>query len=126
MPRACRRLVRQFVFDSAGLTKNRTTWKNRIAYTPDWSTWNDWQHSGANGQWPHLDQLFASANIVTGEGGLDALNWFAAAPTSGRRPVNQGRATPLVREGATATVQAARGAVCQTLGGVVKQAASAQ
>lgn len=40
--------------------------------------------------------------------------------------VNQGKATPIVREGATATVQAASGAVCQNLGGVVKPAASAQ
>ena len=33
------------VFDGAGLTKNLTTWKNLIAYSPDWSTWNGVQHS---------------------------------------------------------------------------------
>jgi hypothetical protein len=39
--------------------------------------------------------------------------------------VNQGKTTPLVRVGTTATVQAASNAVCQSLGGVVKQSASA-
>lgn len=38
------------------------------------------------------------------------------------KAVNQGKATPVVREGTTATVQAASDAVCQNLGGVVKQA----
>jgi hypothetical protein len=84
------------VFDGAGLTKNLTTWKNLITYSPDWSTWNGVQHSGANGQWPHLDSLFASSNIdvvsfdnylplsdwTTGNGGLDCVNWTQAAPTS--------------------------------------------
>jgi hypothetical protein len=41
------------------------------------------------------------------------------------RAVNQGKTTPVVREGVTATVQAASNAVCQNLGGVVKQNASA-
>ena len=84
------------VFDGAGLTRNLTTYKNLIAYSPDWSTWNGVQHSGANGQWPHLDSLFASANIdlvsfdnylplsdwTAGNGGLDCMNWDAPAPTS--------------------------------------------
>ncbi len=84
------------VFDGAGLPKNLTTWKNLIAYSPDWSSWNGWQHSGANGQWPHLDSLFASPNIdvvsfdnylplsdwTTGTGGLDCANWGAAKPTT--------------------------------------------
>ncbi len=84
------------VFDGAGLTKNLTTWKNLIAYSPDWSSWNGWQHPGENGQWPHLDSLFASANIdvvsfdnylplsdwTTGIGGLDCVNWTESAPTA--------------------------------------------
>jgi hypothetical protein len=84
------------VFDGAGLTKNLAAGKNLIAYSPDWSSWNGWQHAGANGQWPHLDSLFASPNIdvvsfdnylplsdwTLGAGGLDALNWNAPAPTS--------------------------------------------
>ncbi len=49
------------------------------------------QHPGENGQWPHLDQLYASSAIdfvafdnylplsdwTTGAGGLDAANWQA-------------------------------------------------
>ena len=76
------------MFDGAGLTKNLTTWENLISYSADWSTWNGVQHSGANGQWPHLDRLFASSNIdlvsfdnylplsdwTTGGGGLDCVN----------------------------------------------------
>lgn len=83
------------IFDGAGLTKNLTTWENLISYSADWSTWNGVQHSGANGQWPHLDRLFASANIdlvsfdnylplsdwTTG-GGFDVLHWGDAAPTT--------------------------------------------
>jgi uncharacterized protein (TIGR02217 family) len=81
------------VFDGAGLTKNISTLKNLITYSADWSSWMGWQHPGANGQWPHLDQLWAHANIdlvsfdnylplsdwTTGNGGLDALNWSAPA-----------------------------------------------
>ena len=84
------------VFDGAGLTKNTTTLKNLVSYSADWSTWMGYQHPGANGQWPHLDSLWASSNIdvvsfdnylplsdwTTGGGGLDAQNWQAAAPTS--------------------------------------------
>ena len=54
------------------------------------------QHPGANGQWPHLDSLYASASIdlvsfdnylplsdwTSGTGGLDAANWNAPAPPS--------------------------------------------
>jgi hypothetical protein len=84
------------VFDGAGLTRNLTAWKNLIAYSPDWSTWNGWQHSGENGQWPHLDSLFASPNVdvvsfdnylplsdwMTGSGGLDCANWTAPKPAT--------------------------------------------
>ncbi len=84
------------VFDGAGLTKNTTTLKNLITYSADWSSWMGWQHPGANGQWPHLDALWASPNIdfvaldnylplsdwTTGGGGLDAANWRAPAPVS--------------------------------------------
>jgi len=83
------------VFDAAGLHRDLGAYKNLIAYSPDWSTWNGWQHPGANGQWPHLDQLFASSNIdlvafdnylplsdwTLGDGGLDCHNWNAPKPT---------------------------------------------
>ena len=82
------------VFDNQGLTKNPVTQKNLIAYSADWSAWMGYQHPGANGQWPHLDSLWASANIdlvgfdnylplsdwITGDAGLDAINWQATAP----------------------------------------------
>lgn len=82
------------VFDSAGLAKNTTTLTHLITYSADWSSWMGWQHPGANGQWPHLDPLWASPNIdlvsfdnylplsdwTTGEGGLDAQNWRAPPP----------------------------------------------
>ena len=76
-------------FDSAGFTKNLTSLENLITYSSDWSSWMGWQHTGANGQWPHLDQLWANPNIdfvsfdnymplsdwTSGNGGLDAENW---------------------------------------------------
>jgi hypothetical protein len=76
-------------FDSAGLTKNLGALTNLLTYSADWSSWMGWQHTGANGQWPHLDQLWANSNIdfvsfdnymplsdwTTGDGGLDAENW---------------------------------------------------
>lgn len=83
------------VFNNAGLTVDTVNYHNLIAYSPDWSTWNGVSHSGTymsttfNGQWPHLDQLFASANInlvsldnymplsdwTTGTGGRDTIAW---------------------------------------------------
>lgn len=83
-------------FDGAGLTKNLTNYKNLIAYSADWSTWTGWQHVGANGQWPHLDSLFASPNIdlvsfdnylplsdwTTGESDLDRVHWTDPRPNS--------------------------------------------
>ena len=84
------------VFDGAGLTKNTATLKNLVTYSADWSDWMGFQHPGASGQWPHLDQLWATSNIdlvafdnylplsdwTTGGGGLDAANWQASAPSS--------------------------------------------
>jgi hypothetical protein len=84
------------VFDGTGLTKNTTKLKNLITYSADWSSWMGYQHPGENGQWPHLDALWASPNIdfvsldnylplsdwTTGAGGLDALNWRTPAPAS--------------------------------------------
>ena len=86
------------VFDSAGLTKNLTARKNLIVYSPDWTQWMGAQHSGPgySGIWPHLDSLYAASNIdlvafdnympladwTTGDGGLDAQNWRAPAPSS--------------------------------------------
>ncbi|MBV9286740.1 MAG: glycoside hydrolase TIM-barrel-like domain-containing protein [Hyphomicrobiales bacterium] len=86
-------------FDAAGMTKDLTHSKNLIVYSADWSSWMGWQHPGANGQWPHLDSLWAHANIdfvsfdnylpltdwTTGGGGLDVLNW-SAPPWSGPWP----------------------------------------
>ena len=83
-------------FDAAGLTKDTSGLHNLIAYSADWSDWMGFQHPGENGQWPHLDQLFAHDNIdlvaldnylplsdwTTGDGGLDAANWSAPKPSS--------------------------------------------
>jgi len=84
------------VFDGASLTKDTVNLHNLIAYSADWSNWMGYQHPGANGQWPHLDQLYASSAIdlvsfdnylplsdwTTGTGGLDAANWTAPVPAS--------------------------------------------
>jgi len=97
------------VFDAAGFTKDLTGLHNLISYAADWSDWMGWQHPGASpalpvadGQWPHLDQLWAHANIdlvcfdnymplsdwTTGDGrplpsgqsnNLDVANWSAPA-----------------------------------------------
>jgi hypothetical protein len=59
-----------------------------------------YQHPGANGQWPHLDSLYASTNIdlvsfdnylplsdwTTSEQGLDQQNWLQPAPTGAWPP----------------------------------------
>ena len=84
------------VFDTAGLTKNLSGLNNLITYSADWSDWMGFQHPGEDGQWPHLDSLYASTNVdfvafdnylplsdwTTGQGGLDATNWRSPAPTS--------------------------------------------
>jgi len=84
------------VFDAAGLTKDLASLKNLITYSADWSVWMGVQHSGADGQWPHLDQLYASDNIdvvafdnylplsdwTTGDGGRDVLNWSLPKPST--------------------------------------------
>lgn len=97
------------VFDTAGFTKDLTGLHNLISYAADWSDWMGWQHPGASpalpvadGQWPHLDQLWAHSNIdlvcfdnymplsdwTTGDGSLlpsgqsnnrDVANWSAPA-----------------------------------------------
>jgi uncharacterized protein (TIGR02217 family) len=83
------------VFDSAGFTKDTVNLHNLISYSADWSVWMGYQHPGENGQWPHLDQLYGHDNIdlvcfdnylplsdwTTGDGGLDARNWLAPAPS---------------------------------------------
>jgi len=88
------------IFDGQSLTKNLSTLENLIAYSADWSDWMGFQHPGANGQWPHLDSLWASANIdlvgfdnylplsdwTTGIGGLDAVNWLDPAPSGAWPP----------------------------------------
>ena len=87
------------VFDNAGLSRDTINLHNLIAYSADWSVWMGYQHPGENGQWPHLDQLYASPNIdfvsfdnylplsdwTSGDGGLDAQNWLEA-PSSGTWP----------------------------------------
>jgi hypothetical protein len=84
------------IFDAAALTKDTAGLHNLISYSADWSDWMGVQHADENGQWPHLDQLYAHANIdlvcfdnylplsdwTTGGGGLDALYWDAPAPAS--------------------------------------------
>jgi len=97
------------VFDTAGFTKDLAGLHNLISYAADWSDWMGWQHPRANpalpvadGQWPHLDQLWAHSNIdlvcfdnymplsdwTTGDGSLlpsgqsnnlDVANWSAPA-----------------------------------------------
>ena len=83
------------ILDGQGLSKNLSTLSNLIAYSADWSDWMGYQHPGANGQWPHLDSLWASPNIdlvgfdnylplsdwTTAAGGLDAANWLVPAPS---------------------------------------------
>jgi uncharacterized protein (TIGR02217 family) len=83
------------VFDTAGFTKDTVNLHNLVSYSADWSVWMGYQHPGENGQWPHLDQLYAYANIdlvcfdnyipltdwTTGDGGLDAHNWLNPAPS---------------------------------------------
>ena len=80
------------IFDGQGLTRGATGTANLVAYSADWSSWMGWQHAGANGQWPHLDALWASPTIdlvgfdnylplsdwTTGDGGLDAIELAAA------------------------------------------------
>jgi hypothetical protein len=93
------------VFDTAGLARNLSTLANLIAYSADWSCWMGYQHPGENGQWPHLDGLYASPDVdfvafdnylplsdwTTGAGGLDADNWQAPPPQTWPT------ATPLTR-----------------------------
>jgi uncharacterized protein (TIGR02217 family) len=88
------------VFDGASLTKDTVNLHNLISYSADWSVWMGYQHPGENGQWPHLDQLYGHDNIdlvcfdnylplsdwTTGDGGLDAQNWLAPAPTGAWPP----------------------------------------
>jgi len=50
------------VFDEASLVKDKVALKNLISYSADWSVWMGVQH-GSDGQWPHLDQLYADENI---------------------------------------------------------------
>ena len=83
------------IFDGQGYTKDLTALKNLIVYSADWSSWMGWQHPGEDGQWPHLDTLFADANLdyvsfddylplsdwTTGGEGLDILNWQVPAYT---------------------------------------------
>jgi hypothetical protein len=82
------------VFDTAGFTKDLTGLKNLISYSADWSVWMGYQHPGENGQWPHLDALYAHGNIdlvcfdnylplsdwTTGTGGLDVIHWSDPVP----------------------------------------------
>ncbi len=88
------------VFDAASLTRDTTGLHNLISYSADWSVWMGVQHPGENGQWPHLDQLYAHANIdlvcfdnylplsdwTTGDGGLDARHWLDPTPSGAWPP----------------------------------------
>ena len=81
-------------FDNLGFARNSTALENLICYSADWSSWMGWQHPGENGQWPHLDQLYANPNIdfvsfdnylpltdwtTAGNGGLDGDEWLTRA-----------------------------------------------
>ncbi|WOJ88059.1 glycoside hydrolase TIM-barrel-like domain-containing protein [Methylocapsa polymorpha] len=84
------------IFDAASLNKDTGGLHNLISYAADWSAWMGCQHPGENGQWPHLDQLYAHSNVdlvcfdnylplsdwTTGTGGVDVLNWSDAKPSS--------------------------------------------
>jgi hypothetical protein len=90
------------IFDAASLTKDLAGLHNLISYAADWSSWMGVSHSASNpaspnGQWPHLDQLWAHSNIdlvcfdnylplsdwtTARNGGQDALNWSEAAPVN--------------------------------------------
>jgi hypothetical protein len=88
------------IFDSQGLTRSTVSPSNLIAYSADWSDWMGFQHPDQNGQWPHLDVLWANPNIdvvgldnylplsdwTTGDGGLDAASWLAPAPSGAWPP----------------------------------------
>jgi hypothetical protein len=88
------------VFDTAALTKDTTGLHNLVSYSADWSDWMGFQHAGANGQWPHLDQLYAHGNIdlvcfdnylplsdwTTAGGGLDADHWLDPQPSGSWPP----------------------------------------
>jgi hypothetical protein len=90
------------IFDGQGLVRGGAGPANLIAYSADWSSWMGWQHPGENGQWPHLDALWASTTIdrvgfdnylplsdwTTGEGGLDATNWLTPAPAGAWPPAS--------------------------------------
>jgi hypothetical protein len=96
------------IFDAAGYTKDTSGLHNLISYAADWSDWMGFSHAESspaspNGQWPHLDKLWAHINIdlvafdnylplsdwTTGGGGLDVLNWRQPAPTSWPPPPSQ-------------------------------------
>lgn len=83
------------VFDGAGLTRDLVGLHNLVAYSADWSDWMGYQHPGANGQWPHLDQLYASPAVDlvsldnymplsdwTSTGGLDVACWNQPKPSA--------------------------------------------
>jgi hypothetical protein len=89
------------IFDGQSLMKNLSTLDNLVAYSADWSSWMGFQHPGENGQWPHLDQLWAHSNIdfvcfdnylplsdwtTARDGGLDAVNWLNPAPSGSWPP----------------------------------------
>ena len=88
------------VFDATSLSKDTTGLHNLISYSADWSVWMGVQHAGENGQWPHLDQLYAHDTIdlvcfdnylplsdwTTGDGGLDAQHWLDPAPSGAWPP----------------------------------------
>lgn len=94
------------IFDAAGFTKDTVNKKNLIAYAADWSTFCGVKHNRTSGPgaseegiWPHLDQLFADANIdlvcfdnyapvadwptgTTAATNKDIANWSGTPPTT--------------------------------------------
>ena len=68
-------------------TKNLATLKNLVAYSADWSDWMGFQHPGENGQWPHLDALWAAVDIdlVGFDNYLPLSDWTTGERRSRRR-----------------------------------------
>lgn len=87
------------ILDGQGLAKNLSTLTNLVTYSADWSDWMGFQHPSESGQWPHLDALWASANIDlvgfdnylplsdwTTAIGLDQEHWLSPAPSGAWPP----------------------------------------
>jgi hypothetical protein len=64
------------------------------------------------------------AALAFGDAVVCDVSHVASVALVVEQAVNQGKTTPLIREGATASVQAASQQVCQSIGGVAQQSAA--